>query len=327
MALDLGGYSIALDAREPYATMNFISHAHSDHTQGARVNIKAIASEETKALVEARMGVMLDTVRLPQGVEMLDSGHILGSKQLYIDSEDYGSLVYTGDYQMQRSPVAKEIEIKEADIAILDSTYPYPKIKFDEREEVIGAMHSYVKSRVQNSIVVFGVYALGKAQEIVSVLNQIGLEPAVSRNIAKLNAVYQKFGVDLNYSSTIGEEKDFAKLAQDASVAVVETSRLDEVAIKIQGESNRKVLRGVATGFAKMFKFDTEVQFPLSDHADFAQTLEYLQGCKPKLVYTRGSGSRVFAHNLSKFGYNASPFDNGMRMNSVLLNHNKIDKI
>ena len=55
----------------------------------------------------------------------------------------------------------------------------------------------------------------------------------------------------------------------------------------------------------------TDVQFCLSDHADYAQSVEYIDACEPRLVYTYGKGASpaIMANSLDREGYNAHPFN------------------
>ena len=97
----------------------------------------------------------------PKGISLLSSGHMLGSKQLYIDSEVDGcSIVYTGDYQMQRSFASEPVEVRQADVVMMDSTYPYPNIVFDDRSDVVTAMQRYIKYKEMMGCVVFGGHIL-----------------------------------------------------------------------------------------------------------------------------------------------------------------------
>ncbi|MDE1824855.1 MAG: hypothetical protein KGH61_04210 [Candidatus Micrarchaeota archaeon] len=306
MPIGIDNYNISLDLSNTIANLSFVSHAHTDHTNRAKNGASILASKETKALIEARKKVSVRLIDMPANIELLDAGHILGSKQLFIDSAEFGySVVYTGDYQMQPTPTAKKIEVKKADIAIVDSTYPDPEIVFDSREEVVETIQYYVKRKLENGVVIFGAYSLGKAQELVKIMNDIGITPAVSKGISKLNRVYGKFGMNLGYASTYEDDVRFESIVKENFVGIVETQRLRELGSKLSSVYNKRVYTAVATGWAKSFRFDTDVQFPLSDHADFRQALEYLQGVEPKVVYAVGKEGELMAHNLKKSGYNA----------------------
>ncbi len=161
MKIDIDNYDVSLDLSHTLANLSFVSHAHSDHIRRAKKGAQILASMETKELIEARKGVTLNVADLPQNVELLDSGHILGAKQFYLDSAEFGySVVYTGDYQMQKSNVAKMIETKQVDVAIIDSTYPDTEIKFDDRKEVIDTIQYYVKQKVsRGTCLVWSLFA------------------------------------------------------------------------------------------------------------------------------------------------------------------------
>ena len=82
--IHVNGLKISLDKREQGSDFDFISHAHSDHVSAAKSSKNAIASSETKDLINAAYGIDI-TLHGGNGFELLDSGHMLGSKQLYIN--------------------------------------------------------------------------------------------------------------------------------------------------------------------------------------------------------------------------------------------------
>jgi hypothetical protein len=68
---------------------------------------------------------------------------------------------------------------------------------------------------------------------------------------------------------------------------------------------NRKVFSALATGWKYRTHFDTI--FPLSNHADYNDLLEYVRLSNPKLVLTDHGFCEEFARKLNKLGYNAKP--------------------
>jgi hypothetical protein len=310
MDLSVGEHSIALDTSSKYADLFFVSHAHSDHTGAVRRGATILASEETIELLKARKNIEIKKQDpCSPGLELINSGHILGSKQLYINSEALGySIVYTGDYQLQKTRVAPGIEIKHADIAIIDSTYPYLKVKFDERNEVEEALLAYTNRKLEQGIVLFGAYSLGKAQEIIKILNEDNILPVVDKNVSAINKVYKKFGVGLEYASVYEDENLFKEVTKGNFAGIASMNNLLDLKLALSGMYNKKIYTAVATGFAKISKFNTDVQFPLSDHADIYQAASYLDAVEPKLVYTYGSSSVEMSNSLKKLGYDAMPF-------------------
>ena len=309
MGMLVNGKNIALDARDKGSEVNFVSHAHSDHTSGVNKSKEMLSSEVTAELVELRKGIQTKSLRSIRGAELLNAGHILGSRQLFAEADDGYSFVYTGDYQLQESLVAESIDVRNADVLIIDSTYPYKDLVFEDKNEVMTAIQHYLKIKLKKGIVLFGAYALGKAQELVKIANEAGITPIVSPKISAMNDVYRRHGVPLEYLSS----QDGSEPVSEPSgnfMAIVETGKLHETAQRMASNSNRRVFTAVATGFARMYNMHVDVQFGLSDHADFRQATEYIDQCSPKVIYTYGSKSnqREFAECLSSEGYNAHPY-------------------
>jgi Cft2 family RNA processing exonuclease len=321
MALNVGDYRISLDTRDPQANLYFVSHAHSDHTSGVRKSHRILCSEITRDLVEQRVKYSIDLAPLPSGARMLNSGHMFGSRQLLLEPENGSTILYTGDYQMQKSPAAEEIEISHADIVIMDSTYPFVNVTFDDREEVIASIQSYIRDKGRFGSILFGAYAMGKAQELVRICNDMGISPLVDTGVARMNRVYSNHGMRLDYTvrdlaAGVGE-RDFYE-----TVWIASTHNMEKVKQYV-ADLNNRIFTAVATGFAKMMRFGTDVQFALSDHADFSQALQYLEICEPKYVYTCGSGAATFAKNLKAHGYEAAPSKLTTNVASLLAGYSK----
>ena len=320
MALVLGDYKVALDSKDKAANVNFVSHAHTDHMSGLRKNSKAIASQITKELIESRSNIKVDLTEEPECMELLDAGHILGSKQLYVRNDLHGySVVYSGDYQMDEPLIAEKIQVKEADVLIMDSTYPDPDIVFEDKNEVITAIQHYAKMKLERGIVLFGSPVIGRAQELIKILNETGITPVVDENICNANKVYQRHNVSLSYLMADFDAKDIR--TRDNFVAITSQANLDPLREKLAAACRRNVFTAVATGLSKVFSFGTDVQFELSDHADFSQAIDYINACNPKLILTMGRSSGKFAKNLAERGYNARQLHDTSEIHNITLNY------
>ena len=306
MALSFGDYRVSLDSSDASANMSFVSHAHTDHMSGIRKNRKVLASGATKDLIENRSGTSVELADEPDCVELLSAGHILGSRQLYVENELHGySLVYSGDYQMSEPLLGERIETREADVLIMDSTYADPSIVFDDRNEVVTAIQHYARMKLEKGIVLFGAPIIGRAQELVRILNEAGMTPLVDERIGSANGIYSRHGIGLSYTQASLAGSEFR--SAENFVAVVEQSKLDQLKESLAAGCSKRVFTAVATGMAKSFRFDTDVQFALSDHADFRQALDYISACSPRLILTVGRNSSIFAKNLERRGHDARP--------------------
>ncbi len=320
MALYLGDYRIALDCADANSNVNFVSHAHSDHIAGLRKNRKMIASAITKELVQARKNTELELVEVPRNARLLNAGHMFGSRQLYIESQEHGcSVLYSGDYQIQESYAAERIETTETDVLIIDSTYPFANVTFDDRMEVMESIRSYAKAKLEKGIVVFSSYLMGKAQELIRIFNEDGIVPAVDANIDRINQAYRRLGMELDYTVIDGTDQQDGRLRQNF-VYVTSARKFRDECIRISSTFRKRLFTAVATGFAKIMRFDVDVQFALSDHADFRQAVEYISRCNPKTIYTVGSGAAAFSRSLTNFGYLAQPLCEARELGNVMFN-------
>ena len=196
---------------------------------------------------------------------------------------------------------------------MLDSTYPSPDIKFEDKSEVITSIQHYAKMKMEKGTVLFGAHVIGRAQELVKILNEVGITPVVNEKIANANEVYNRHGSGLRYSTGIeGVRGNF--------VGIVEPSRLKALREEISSKNSGRVFTAIASGLAKMFRFDTDVQFALSDHADFSQAVDYINACSPKIVFTLGRNASVFAKNLMMKGYDARPLNHTSEVNALMMN-------
>lgn len=302
-------YNISLDRREQGSNVDFISHAHTDHITAAKKSQKVLSSIETAELIESVYNISVNRFEPDEkGIQLLDSGHMFGSKQLYIEDYENGrSIIYTGDFQMQESNISKPIEIKQADIAIIDSTYSNPKVRFPDRQEIIENIILWVTNKINNGIILFSAYRMGKAQELIKIMNKAGIKPVVTKKISDVNKVYERNGVSLAYSSVCNPDFESGEISDHNFVGITEERNVRILAEKLEKAYKRKIYTAVATGFAEIFRFNTDVQFPLSDHADFYQILEYISEVQPKKIYTYGKSKEFLTKSLAESGYDASP--------------------
>lgn len=253
--------------------ISFVSHAHGDHVPDSIIT-KPFLSPETLDLIRVadpffegnpvKRKVIFDDF----AARLLDAGHILGSKQIYIEADGL-SLLYSGDIKLKNSYTANPIEIKHADILITETTYGYPGYRLPNQELVREVFVRWVKKNLREGYrIEIGAYQVGKSQEVVKILNEEGIIPKVTATIKRFCDVYRKYGVKLEYFS--GSEK--------ADVIIKPMS------LVIKNAGKRDVKACVLTGWAE-FKDLRVPGFPLSDHADFYQLLEYVRLVNPKIVY------------------------------------------
>ncbi len=305
--LRTGNHEIALDAR---GDLGFVSHAHADHVAGVKSAKRLIASDATFDLLAARNYAKPDVHKKrfrPDDItlRLANAGHILGSSQLYV--ENGSSFTYTGDFKLRDSLTQKGAEVVPADTLAIECTYGLPRFLFPDHFQVCEQVAGWVsKEMAQGRSVVLGGYSLGKAQEIIKILNDyLHLAPLVDSSVYKLCEIYDRHGVPLQVVPENSE--DGKKALQHSFVAVYPFRHVNrELASQLSFIHGRKVSCGLATGWSLIGRTaDADASFCLSDHADFNELVAYVERASPKRVICMHGYNAPFAKELKRRGYNA----------------------
>lgn len=309
IALQLKDDQLMLDGR---GEMVFVSHAHSDHSMGTKKSKRIISSNETIDLMHARN--YADSMQTKNKLvfdtsfdyTLLDAGHVLGSKMIHIKGDH--SFTYTGDFKLKPSLTNKGAEIVNADLLLMETTYGAPFYQFPPAQTVYEEMSRWVENELAaGSSIIIGGYALGKAQEIIKLLNEYcGITPVVNTEIHRISQVYNKYGVPLNMVSENSSEGKELLSRQFVAVVAHHTASF-AFAKRLSEFYGTQISCAVVTGWAMNGNFPVDRAFCLSDHCDFKDSLEFVEAISPKRVITTHGFEKEFARELNKRGINAEP--------------------
>lgn len=290
-SLPLENIEIGLDSKE--GDISFLSHAHLDHVLPVRGAKKIIASEETKII----SGLNAEFLSSFPGVKLVNAGHMPGARQLVV--ENGKKIVYTGDIRLKDGILEKGAEMVECDELYIESTYAYPEFKFPDPFDVYAEIQKWLKEN-ENLIILFGAYKLGKSQEIIKVMNEIGIAPVVEQEIAEVNERYKKAGIKLDYEVVGSEEAE--EMMSSSFVAVVTPKKAKRYFAKeIERAFEKRTVCAIATGWAIKYTFNVDRAFPLSDHADFYDILEYITYSGAKKVNFMDGNRLTHASHIASF--------------------------
>jgi len=274
LKMSLGGREIGLD----YGTgdFTFISHAHADHLRNLRGISRLISSRETAVLAD-----LGQEIEMPGGVTLHDAGHIVGARQIRV--EDDGVSVYTGDYRLKESVFDKGAEILETDFLMLEAIYGDPSFRFPKPFDVYDDLSNWIRNRKGSNIVI-GAYRMGKSQEIIRVLNQyLGIVPIVGSGIYDVVERYNGLGHRLE-AVKIGS-KEAEEMIRDNFVAILPTGKANRgLAQRLEHAHGKQCYSVAVTGWSQKYRLDVDVSFPLSDHSDYYDAVEYMKESKAKRV-------------------------------------------
>lgn len=288
--LACGEITIALDHGE--GDLCFVSHAHSDHVNGVRRKEKVIASEETIALAGLKA-----TQHVHPNTKLLNAGHMLGARQIIIDTDGKRS-VYTGDLCLRDNLISKGAQVPDCDTLIIEATYADPVYRFPPYRDVCEQMAQWIMHNFNRGAnVLIGCYELGKAQELIKLLNEYcSVAPVITEKMNESCKVYEKFGINLDrvvIGSLEAEEvmqKSFVALVPMRNAKRYFSHRLAEA-------FNRETVVAISTGWAMTHGFNVDKAFPLSDHADHYDLKTYIEESGAKEVgFFAGDGTSLLQY-------------------------------
>ncbi|HEV2804855.1 MAG TPA: ATP-dependent DNA ligase [Chthoniobacterales bacterium] len=287
---------------KPFA---FVSHAHSDHIAP---HDEIIVSERTARLMQARMpGERHEhilnfgekkTVR-GLGVTLIPAGHIFGSAQFFLETED-GSLLYTGDFKLRPGRSAEPAEWRQAQTLIMETTFGIPRYRFPPTEEIVGQIVAFSRDALETGAVpVLLGYSLGKAQEILCALSDAGLKPMLHGSVHQMTRIYEQFGQSFcEYERYHGDRVAGKVLICPPSV--VRSRMLEKIKDK-----RIAMISGWAVDPNAIYRYQVDAAFPLSDHADYTDLIRYVELVQPERVLTLHGFAAEFARDLRERGIEA----------------------
>ena len=200
-----------------------ITHGHADHARAGHGAV--LATPETLAIMASRYGetftasrqsAKLGEVTDINGVKvwLAPAGHVLGSAQAVVEYKGL-RMVCTGDYKRRQDPTCTGFEIVPCHVFISEATFGIPVFRHpDDRAEIAKLLKSLTTFPDRAHLV--GVYALGKAQRVISLIREAGYkEPIYIHGALKeLCDLYENHGVKLGPLESATLDKGVAKTEQ-----------------------------------------------------------------------------------------------------------------
>jgi DNA ligase-1 len=307
-----------LDAHDPKTECVFVSHAHSDHVDYHR---EVILSAPTSRLMQARIGGTRVEHVLPwrerrefdgggprYAVTLFPAGHIFGSAMSLIEA-DGASVLYTGDFKLRKGLSAEPCEPRAADILIMETTYGRPEYRFPPTDAVMKGVIRFCREALDNDEVpVLLGYSLGKSQELLCGLGDAGLPIMLHGTVFKMTQVYEQFGQCFPKYEPYEPERTSGK------VLLCPPSVVNSAMLRNLGKHRTAVLTGWAVDLNCRYQYRADAAFPISDHADFPDLIDFVKQVNPKRVLTLHGFAADFAQTLRELGYDAQALSEDEQM-------------
>lgn len=302
------GEVVVCDARRPAGDVAVVSHAHGDHLYSDPPET-AVLSPLTRDLAAVRRpDDPVPTIREHPRIDLLDAGHVPGSRAALIEGDER-TYLYTGDVSTRDRLGRSGFDPVPADVLIVESTYGEPAYVFPPVAEQRAAFHDWLALNADVPVIVFG-YALGRAQEVQHLLAGSERERVfVSEAIERLNEVI----ADHTDATFDGQPwtGDVDLGAGDALVLPSSTSGFAWVE-DLVAETGAKTagLSGWAVDSGYKFANGYDETFVLSDHCDFEELVDLVRAVDPEQVYTLHGSARALARHLTaEEGYDATALE------------------
>lgn len=304
--LHLPDCGLWMDARRP-KPFAVVSHAHSDHT--AR-HASYLATAPTIDFMRVRLGDAVARRGIPLAygetythgplkIQLFPAGHVLGSAMVRVETQSGESLLYTGDFKTRPGLAAEAIEIPQADTLVMESTFGRPEFVFPASETVQARIANFCRECLKaNQIPILLAYSLGKAQEVLKILEAAELPIMAHRTIRALNPIYEQHGIPMPETRPL----DFHNMEGQA-VLMPPTIR-KQIPADIPPH-RLAMVSGWALQESARYRYRTDTVLPLSDHADYPDLLKFVEQVNPRTTYLMHGSTTALAADLRRQGREA----------------------
>jgi putative mRNA 3-end processing factor len=308
---EINGRRVYLDPKNTDSTsVNFVSHAHSDHLPSKNGGT-ILSSIETSEIANLRGFKMENHVQSIDEFTLIDSGHILGAKGLLFDD-----IFYTGDICTRNRGFLKGAAIPKCKTLITECTFGLPEFVFPKLEEIQKQVNELISELYGKGIPVLLLgYQLGKAQTLTQLFGHWG--PLYFHDSVKqMNTLHQRLGVSLNDGIGHSEAEKNGLLSKKPWVMIAPMMSEKNQFLKDMKSKYGAVTIGFS-GWAQSSRFAfgrrSDYSIPMSDHCDFDELVDMVIRSGAEQVYTIHGFVEEFAEHLRKIGISAQP----LRENSL----------
>ncbi len=296
------------------APRSFVSHAHGDHIARHK---EVLCTAATARMLGARLPGRRTMTEVGFGrpyaldfgttATLHPAGHILGSSQILLESEEHGSLLYTGDFKLRPGLAAEPCATPRADVLIMESTFGLPRYVFPPEAEVIAGIIEFCRRALADGATpVLLCYSLGKSQEVLRALAPARLPIMLHDETLRLTRICEQLGL------VFPAYREFS--TREAGGHVILCPPHAQGLLAHVPAPRTAVITGWAVDSGAKYRARCDAAFPLSDHAGFDDLLTFVERVQPKRVLTLHGFAREFASTLRERGWDALAIGQGNQL-------------
>ena len=287
-----------------------ITHGHADHAKPGHKNV--LATKETIEIMKIRYGEncadhfqeleLNQTLNIDEvSITFFPAGHILGSVQVLTQFKGE-NINFTGDYKTSKDKTCKNFEPVKCHTLVTEATFGLPVFQHpDEKKEINKLLHSLYLFPERPHLV--GVYALGKAQRVISLLRQQGYNKNIfiHGSLEKLCNYYQENNVNLGKLSKVSliNKNDYNGeiiLAPPSAIKNIWSRKFEDPIIS-QASGWMSIKQRAKQSLV-------ELPLILSDHADWNELTNYIKISEAENVYVTHGREEAIVHWCKKNNIN-----------------------
>ena len=269
-------------------------------------------------------------------VEFFDAGHILGSAGVVMEYNGR-RICYTGDFKLEETRMHKGGEtVKDIDVLIMESTYAFRE--HPNRKDLERVLIEKTKDTIYaGGTVLFPAFAVGRSQEIVSILTDVSDFDVYLDGMAKeISTIYTRYSEYLRAPSVFREKLKKITFVHHQSkrekiakmpAAIVSTagmlqggpalfyllnlqpgSRIIFTGYNVEGTNGWRLLNeGKLEIDGHLLEVDLPVEYlDFSAHAGRSDLYKFIDKANPeKIIVIHGDETERFAEELRGKGYDA----------------------
>jgi DNA ligase-1 len=188
----------------------------------------------------------------------------------------------------------------QADVVVMETTFGLPRYVFPPTEKVLADIVHFCRSALEDGDVpvLFG-YSLGKSQELLASLAGAQIPVMLHPQTVKMTRIYEELG------RSFPPYRPFTLTEVAGHVVICPPQANQSSWLRKIKPRRTAVITGWAMDPAVIYRYQCDAAFPLSDHADYADLLRFVEIVQPKRVYTVHGYVEEFAHTLRKKGIEA----------------------
>lgn len=264
-----------------------ITHGHGDHARAGHGAV--MATRQTLDIMAIRYGAdFTETRQVADGpirvgdttVSFHPAGHILGSAQIAVQPDKGPKIVVSGDYCRRPNPVCAPYEPVPCDIFVTEATFGLPVFRHPDPLQEMARLRASMAEFPERQHLI-GAYALGKAQRVISLARQVGIDGpiAIHGALQRLCDYHVEQGIDLGelIPATAADVPAQLVIAPPSAFASAWVQRFRDPVI------------GFASGWmqvrARARQRGVELPLVISDHVDWSQVTQTIRDLAPSEVW------------------------------------------